>query len=451
MSNLMKCSTCNIVINEVLAFICNKIDVMNEECICRICVSAFSESDIKCAKDLLFNSISTTKPKKTRKGQGKNARDIDDIVSLLKITDPEEIPIFVARDLHKLPPVLFDHVDVTRLLKELVNVRGMVDRISEEYATAYQLEALKLEVEALKNASIVNNFNPSTYNHFQHKVNTKRGAGLMDSFNYDSGPVGLSPGLDMDDVSKNSLYTSSPSHHHQNVEGSATHCHHTLEGNRTTHKSAEPASPAPQQPQIISSHRSESTVCKTVTDTNAVTQCISLSSEVPPADRGHTAVPFDNDQVHEKKKSLSEIVQQGEWKPQPIDEKWCLVQRRKLRNRFVGNKGKAIVELNNKFKAAEVKIPIYIYNVSKETSECDIINYIKNKTSLTVTVIKMNMKMTKDYDSYKIYVPKDKLQIFLCDDFWPNGIAYRRFINFTVNREVKDSPLSSEQKHKQTR
>lgn len=52
-SKLLKCSSCNIVINEVLAFICNKIDVMDEESISRICVSAFSDEDIQSAKNLL--------------------------------------------------------------------------------------------------------------------------------------------------------------------------------------------------------------------------------------------------------------------------------------------------------------------------------------------------------------------------------------------------------------
>lgn len=123
-SNIVKCLSCNVVINEVLVFICNKLDVMDEQGITRICVSAFSESEILNAKNLLFDSISTTKRKKIRKRHGKSLRDIDDIVCLLKETDPEEIPIFVARDLQKLPPVLFDHVDVTRLLKDLVRMRS---------------------------------------------------------------------------------------------------------------------------------------------------------------------------------------------------------------------------------------------------------------------------------------------------------------------------------------
>ncbi|KAF9799367.1 hypothetical protein SFRURICE_015012 [Spodoptera frugiperda] len=42
----------------------------------------------------------------------------------------------------------------------------------------------------------------------------------------------------------------------------------------------------------------------------------------------------------------------------------------------------------------------------------------------------MNMKVPKLYDAYKILVPKNKLKTFLNDDFWPEGVAYRRFVNF---------------------
>lgn len=73
---------------------------------------------------------------------------------------------------------------------------------------------------------------------------------------------------------------------------------------------------------------------------------------------------------------------------------------------------------------------IRIYNVAKEVSLCDIQNYIASKTDIMVQLEKMNMKVPKLYDAYKILVPKNKLKTFLNDDFWPEGVAYRRFVNF---------------------
>lgn len=43
------------------------------------------------------------------------------------------------------------------------------------------------------------------------------------------------------------------------------------------------------------------------------------------------------------------------------------------------------------------------------------------------------MKKQKRYDAYKIFVPQPKLQTFLQDDLWPEGIQFRRFVYFNRN------------------
>lgn len=102
-----------------------------------------------------------------RKQPGKERRDLDDIVGLFKATDPDIIPVFVARDLERLPPVTCDHLDVTKLLKDMTLHKTEIEVIKMSYATVNQLE----EVE--------NVINPRC------NVNTKRGAYL------DSGPMGM--------------------------------------------------------------------------------------------------------------------------------------------------------------------------------------------------------------------------------------------------------------------
>lgn len=69
-SKVVKCNNCNIVICELLAFIQNKIDVMSEESIVRICTTSFSADEVELAKSLLFDSIKTTKRKISRKRLG---------------------------------------------------------------------------------------------------------------------------------------------------------------------------------------------------------------------------------------------------------------------------------------------------------------------------------------------------------------------------------------------
>lgn len=410
-SKELKCANCNVVINEVLAFVCNKVDVMDEVSIAQICTSAFSESDIIGAKNLLYDSLSTSRRKKIRKRHGKARRDIEDIICVIKETDTEEFPVFVARDLHKLPPVSFDHVDVTRLLKDLLKMQSELHLIKEHYVTVRQLEEIKLDVESLKKASVVN--------YYTGNVNTtRRGACLLNSFTYDSGPMGLHPLQDADNTT--SPQSNSPSHQPLNFRP-IVDTDNLVEGTQTQESavqiSAVRESTAREQSKQASG-------AETVTHTQPEpTQACVEHSDAKAGDRN--TIP---------KRSLADIARGGVWKQPAPDEKWITVQRKRLKNRFTGNRGNAIAEPNQRFKAADVNIPIYVYNVSKEVTVCDISKYIESKVNMKVTLEKMPMKVSKSYDAYKIFVPSHKVDMFLKDDFWPDGIAYRRFINFREKR-----------------
>lgn len=116
----------------------------------------------------------------------------------MKVCDPEEIPVFVARELHKLPPVNFDHVDVTRLLKDIVKLQQDVALIKEQCEAQNKSNLLlRSEVDALRHhTSSVQVVSPQCY------VNHKRGA-FLGNFDYDSGPIGLSHIHDKSTMAKN--------------------------------------------------------------------------------------------------------------------------------------------------------------------------------------------------------------------------------------------------------
>lgn len=115
MSVTVKCNVCNIVIDEMLSYIQNKLSVIDEETLVRLCTSAFTAAEIKISKALLFESVPTGKRNVLRKGDRKEQREINDIMNLFRTADPSSIPVFVARQLEKLPPILFDHLDCTKL------------------------------------------------------------------------------------------------------------------------------------------------------------------------------------------------------------------------------------------------------------------------------------------------------------------------------------------------
>lgn len=105
---------------------------------------------------------------------------------------------------------------------------------------------------------------------------------------------------------------------------------------------------------------------------------------------------------------------------------------KKLRNRFIGKTGKAKTELDTKFRYAEIKIPLFISNVNKESTEKDICDYILCETHDNITSEKVVMKTDKPYNASKVFVNQRNLnlRLKLNDELWPNGIRCRRFIHF---------------------
>lgn len=108
------------------------------------------------------------------------------------------------------------------------------------------------------------------------------------------------------------------------------------------------------------------------------------------------------------------------------------------RYKLIGQKGCAVTEPDGKFKAADIKVPLLISNVSKDTSEDDIVSYIRDKTSEIVSLKMINMKKVKKYNAYKLYVSRSKLNLFLDDNFWPNGITFRRFVRFVYKSKSEN-------------
>ncbi|CAK1601379.1 unnamed protein product [Parnassius mnemosyne] len=341
-SKRLKCSNCNIVICEVLAFVQNKLDVMDEQSLIQICESSFSAEEIELAKSLLFESVS--KRPKIRKRQGKTLRNIEDIICLLKETDPEQVPIFVARRLEKLPPVTFDHVDVTVLLKKIVLLEKTIHGIQHQYVTKNQLHE-----------EINEYFRLNSFANREQNIIYKRGD--CDNFMYDSGPMALSTSCNnasyIAEANEPEKCKSLSNKSHQE----SMHSRHSspIIISSVNEKSQPPAS-------VLQSSRCANAIgdeCKMIH--SATRPFIPVVNET--AD-GHVSKPFDalidkdeqiNDTLIARRKTFSEVVQRdGVWKEPKRSEEWIVVQKRRLRNRFISQKGTA-VDLEGKSLKRESK------------------------------------------------------------------------------------------------
>lgn len=426
MEAILKCNSCNIVVNELLTFVMNKLDVMDEESLCNICVSSFSSEDIKKSKELLFQSIPIVKKKINRRKHGKERRDIDDIIGLVKITDPDALPVFVARDLHRLPPVTFDSVDVTCLLKDLVMLKTDIQTIKMKYATVEQLEIIQSKVEGLQAGS---GDRLSSSVGFSN-VNVKRGAYM------DSGPIGLTHvDFAAKDYLENSSYTEMQLYQANASERVGTpdsigqqRVEKSLCGGGSNNSASAIVIPSPR---LVASP-TRALKCK---QPQTSTEKIIIKDRPVDAPLSHDG-PFSSSVSNADgfNTTYANVSKSGEWKT---------VERRtrfKTKNRFIGRTGKASADPDCKFIAAESKIPIFISNVHKDTSEADIIKYIRQKTQENVNLQKIDIKdKNKCHNAFILYVHRHKLQLYLDEEIWPAGIIFRRFVSFKHNGTNSDS------------
>lgn len=443
-SNVVKCNSCNILINEVLAFVQTKIDIMDEKSLIQICSTGFTIAEISEAKKLLFDSVPNSKIK-IRKKDGKQIRDLEDVITLLKRVNPDEVPIFVARDLHKLPPVCFDHVDVTRLLKDILILQNDVRYIKCHYTKKEELDDFRQKIENIKYASIVEN---SEYaNNFEF-VNQKRGAQVYDTYSYSSGPVGLphvpidsTPGdLPTKESSLTSLFCTNTCNMPIYRDIAVTQTSKDVNIPSSAEKSQ---SRVTDEPSNVRAEALEATLRQRPSaDTAAINRALSHAQTQCVAPTHSAKLVTAENVTHSAYKQheapaaavIQEMTQDNDLRPVVGESKWQTVKYGKKKNRFHGLMGKASTMPNGKFKSVDIKVPLFISKVSKDTKEEDITAYIQEKTNMNVSLFKMNSKIEKRYNSYKLYVPKQKLPVFLDGGFWPIGITYRRFVKLNYTR-----------------
>ncbi|XP_022818594.1 uncharacterized protein LOC111351060 [Spodoptera litura] len=145
-------SSQQLIANELLAFIQNAIDTMDENSIMQIYRSSFKEDEISKGKMLLYQTTGKLDqmPPRRRDGTDKSVQDIN---TFLKAANPDYVPTFVTKELHKLPPITFDHVDVTRLLKDITSLESSLAQMQSKLDTSdTTIQELHAEIVLLRNA-----------------------------------------------------------------------------------------------------------------------------------------------------------------------------------------------------------------------------------------------------------------------------------------------------------
>lgn len=406
MTNVVKCNVCSIVIDEMLSYIQNKVSVIDEETLVRLCTSSFSKEEIEKSKSLLFDSIPKDRIKIKRKNKGKEGRDLADIINIFKSTEEDLLPVYCARDLDKLPCLVYDHLDCSKLLKDIQRVQCELKDIKSSYVTQNQLAELKTEMLRVKNDSSP----PPLQQSSVCNVNVKRGAWVMDS-----GHMGRSQLNSTLSTNNSTPKTSELGQQNISQDGdilNMVRVDESLNLKRTLHESCLAHKAAAGDDLLKNQYIPPSIGNQQRALT--VTSSVSHSVETIPGPHSHTTLA-----------KTPKLISEDGWQK--------VSRRRKSNYRYHGTAG-TCRDNDGKFKAAETRVPIFITKVHKDTMEKDIKDYIYQKTQEIIMPEKLCFNKDKGHNAFKFFVSESKVSMFLDNKLWPQGIIFRRFINFTRSK-----------------
>ena len=116
------------VVNELLCFLQNRIDVVTFTALTKITTDFYPHNAIREAKKILFQMV-PSRGLRYREciGPNKATEDVKDILKLMLSAELADIPIFLAADTTMLPPMGSDNQDMVSILR---NIESMQESIS---------------------------------------------------------------------------------------------------------------------------------------------------------------------------------------------------------------------------------------------------------------------------------------------------------------------------------
>ncbi|KAF9820493.1 hypothetical protein SFRURICE_009912 [Spodoptera frugiperda] len=344
-------STQPLIANELLAFIQHAIDTMDEVSILQICKSNFKEEDISSGKKVAI-------PMSWKAG-----RDASSPKRRNGEKYPDDVPAFVAKDLHKLPPVTFDHVDVTRLLKDIISLKTSLAEVQSKLMSSENtIGELRAELMALRNTVAVSG-SPKLCT----DANTCRGAANASVSSFESAKAQASPRA----------------------------------GAAVSHSAERLAPPAQAATRV-----STSTPKRAYADIAAKGGKQVQQGEKPRVDL-HQEVPKKN---QNDKEGFTLVERKKKRKPT-------------CRNQC----GTALTGHNHLLRPAVPATLLYVSRLHDSTKAEEIVEFIKIKAKLHLKVEQLHSQHRVDFKSYVVRVPTEHLSTLMKEEFWPRGVVYRRF------------------------
>ncbi|CAG9128613.1 unnamed protein product [Plutella xylostella] len=378
-----------LMVSEVLAFVQNKLDSMDVISLEQICLTSFKEAELAAAKKLLADTATTAVRLVPRRGDGSMKKDLQDIIRVFQETDPDNVPTYVARDLYKLPPVTFDHVDVTRLLKDIVLLKSEITEIRGKLeASEVASAAMQRELLSLRNAadSAIHATPPSPARQLQAQQDQ------LHATDTDVRRVNDPPPATYAERTRDAACP---------LRAAAPPPPRLAAAAPSTTRSQQEAAPAPPRPCPRPRRRRRAAPQAAP----QVTLAAAGAPAVPPRAPRHAVVDKDG---------------------------FILVEKRSPRRRNRNKRGTAPAACS--LKAAMPTVDIYVSRIHANMAHDNIMRYIKERsvgrTEQPVQVLaieRLQSAKQTDFKSFRLRVPADQQKVLLNKDFWPAGIVFRRY------------------------
>ena len=131
------------IISELLCFVANKISSMPYDMLVKLCTDFYSENDVECAKDILFNAstISGESSRKIkRRGSSKKLYDVQDILNIFLELPAHASPMFVCKNLNNIPPLSMNNFDMSSLIKTMESLQHQMYVLKESQDTSLKAQ-----------------------------------------------------------------------------------------------------------------------------------------------------------------------------------------------------------------------------------------------------------------------------------------------------------------------
>ena len=136
--------TDELVINELLCFVTNFADTMSPDDMKQICTNFYKPNEVTEAYEKLLSFCSPDDKSASNNDPGK-----DECMLIIKLTQNKKstLPVFLAKNLARLPSVRQDKIDVMSLFKDMSILRNKLDRL--ERTTTSDINKVREEVRKM--------------------------------------------------------------------------------------------------------------------------------------------------------------------------------------------------------------------------------------------------------------------------------------------------------------